>query len=143
MFSMVGPGVVRLGPLRATCPTEVVTVSIYVIPMASSFMMWLVHIMATVGSITVPAVRVPWVPHEQLLAMGPSTNRPLLLRSPEVVSLAVWFPVAQLAMWALTLYFEPATVPPPIGAGPSFPWNSCYEVSIWTLGGLEGPAQQQ
>ena len=82
-----------------------------------------------------PAARGLGVPHEQPPATGPSTNRPLLLRSPEVVSLAMQFPLALLAMWALTLYFEPATVPPSGGTGQSFPQNSCYEVSIWTLRG--------
>ena len=54
MSSMVGPGawIPRLGPPRATCLMEVVTVSIYVIPVASSFMMWLAHIVATIGSTT-------------------------------------------------------------------------------------------
>ena len=54
MSSMVGPGawIPRLGPPRAAYPMEVVMVSIYVIPMASSVMVQLVHIMATIGSIT-------------------------------------------------------------------------------------------
>ena len=55
--SMVGPGVTRLGPLRATDPMEVVTVSIYVIPMASSCTMQLAHIMATVGLIVTSSCR--------------------------------------------------------------------------------------
>ena len=57
MSSMVGPGVTRLGPPRATHPTEVVTVSIYVIPVASSCTMWLVHIVATVGLIATSSCR--------------------------------------------------------------------------------------
>ena len=72
--------------------------------------------------------------HEQSPAMGPSANRTLLLRSPEVVS-AVQFPAAQLVMWALL--YGPVTVPLPC----SFPQNSCYEVSVWTPRGLEGPTQ--
>ena len=50
--SMVSLGVcaVRQVHPRATWPMEVVTVSMYVTPEASSCTMWLVHIIATVGS---------------------------------------------------------------------------------------------
>ena len=54
---MVGPGVARLGPPRATHPTDVGTVSIYVVPMASSCTMWLAHIVATVGLIATSSHR--------------------------------------------------------------------------------------
>ena len=59
MSSMVGPRawVARWGPPRATHPTEVVTVSMYIIPVASSCTMQLVHIMATVSSIVVSSPR--------------------------------------------------------------------------------------
>ena len=45
-------GVPWLGPLRTTCPMEVVRVFIQVIPVALSFTMQLVLIVATVGSTT-------------------------------------------------------------------------------------------
>ena len=59
MSSVVGPRswIPRLGAPRATHPTEVLMVSIYVIPVASSCTMWLVHIMATVGSIATSICR--------------------------------------------------------------------------------------
>ena len=38
-----------LGPLRVTLPTEVITVSICVIPITSSFTRWLALMVATVG----------------------------------------------------------------------------------------------
>ena len=51
---MMGPlaGVPWLGPLRATHPMEVVTVSIWVIPVALSFTMQLVLIVPTADSTT-------------------------------------------------------------------------------------------
>ena len=59
MSSMVSPGawVARCGPPRATHPMEVVMVSMYIIPVASSCTMQLVHIMATVGSIVASSCR--------------------------------------------------------------------------------------
>ena len=54
MSSMVTLGVWAAGwvHLRATHPMEVVTISIYVIPEASSCTMWLAHTIATAGSTT-------------------------------------------------------------------------------------------
>ena len=42
------------GPLRATLPTKVVTMSMYVIPVTLSFMMWLVLMVATPGTDMIP-----------------------------------------------------------------------------------------
>ena len=81
--------------------------------------------------------------HKQPPVTGPSTSRLLLPRSLEVVSFAVQFPASLLAMWALTLHFESVTVAPPFCTKASFPQNSCYEVSVWNFGRLEGPAWLQ
>ena len=48
------------GPLRATLPTEVVTMSIYVTPIASSLMMWLILMVEILGVTTTPMDRVSW-----------------------------------------------------------------------------------
>ena len=42
------------GPLRATLPTEVVTVSMYVMPVISSLMMQLMLMVANPGTVTTP-----------------------------------------------------------------------------------------
>ena len=47
----------QVGAPRATHPMEVVTVSMYIIPVASSCTMQLAHIMATVGSIVASSRR--------------------------------------------------------------------------------------
>ena len=54
--SIVGPwdGVSCSGPLRATLPMEVVTVSIYVTPVASSLMMRLMLMVTILGAVTTP-----------------------------------------------------------------------------------------
>ena len=51
MSSMVGPWrlATMWGFLRATLPMETVTMSIYVTPVASSWTMWVVYIISTVG----------------------------------------------------------------------------------------------
>ena len=60
--SIVGPMDEVSGsvPLRATLPTEVVTVSIYVTPVASSLMMWLMLMVEILGVATTPMDRVLW-----------------------------------------------------------------------------------
>ena len=95
--------------------------------------MQLALIIATVGSTTAASCKGSGVSYKQPLAMGPSTSRPLLPRSLEVVSLAMQSPASPLAMWALTLHFESVTVPLSFSAKPSFPWNFCYEVSVWNF----------
>ena len=59
--SIVGPGdeASESGPLRATLPKEVVTVSMYVTPVASSLTMWLVLMVEIPGVATTPMDMVP------------------------------------------------------------------------------------
>ena len=54
--SIMGPwgGVCWPGLLRATLPTEVVTMSMYVMPVISSLMMRLVLMVANLGTVTTP-----------------------------------------------------------------------------------------
>ena len=61
MSSIVGPEdkVPESGLLRATLPTEVVTVSMYVIPVASSLMMWLMLTIDILGANNTPKGMVP------------------------------------------------------------------------------------
>ena len=47
------------GQLRATLPMEVVTVSMYVMPVASSLMMWLILMVEILGVATTPMGMVP------------------------------------------------------------------------------------
>ena len=60
--SIVGPWdeVSESRLLRATLPMEVVTMSIYVIPVASSLMMWLILMVEIPGVATTPMDMVPW-----------------------------------------------------------------------------------
>ena len=58
---IIGPGEEASEPglLRATLPTDVVTVSMYVTPVASSFMMWLILMVEILGGDTTPMDMVP------------------------------------------------------------------------------------
>ena len=60
--SIVGPWdeASESGPLRATLPMEVVTVSIYVTPITSSLMMRLILMVEIPGVTTTPMDRVSW-----------------------------------------------------------------------------------
>ena len=61
MSSMIGPveQAFGSGPLRIILPTEVVTVSTYVKPVASSFITWLELMLEISGVVTSPMDRVP------------------------------------------------------------------------------------
>ena len=49
-------GVSYSGLLRATLPMDVVTISMYVTPIVLSFTMWLVHMVANPGMVTISTV---------------------------------------------------------------------------------------
>ena len=79
MSSTVGPW--RLAAIqgfpRATLPTKVVTVSMYVTPVASSWTMQVVYTIATVGPINVSGYLGSGGPQQELESVDPSAGRGL------------------------------------------------------------------
>ena len=78
MSSTVGPW--RLATMqqfpRATLPTEVVTMSMYVTPVASSWNMQVAYIIATVGPINVSGCLGSGGPQWEPERVNPSAGRP-------------------------------------------------------------------
>ena len=89
MSSIVGPwnGVSCSGPIRATLPTDVVTVSMYVMSVTLSLMMKIILIVTTLGADITPTANGLGLPHGPFLMTHPSLNMPLLPESQKSVLL--------------------------------------------------------
>ena len=127
----------QVGALMATHPMEVVTVSMYVIPMASFCTMQLVHIVATVSWIVASSCRGSGGTSKTVAGNGSLCRQAITSWKPGGGATSCTISRGQLVMWILVCLLNLLTPFCPLALSPpahiTLLWGLCFD--SWGIGG--------